>query len=93
MTAPNLPTEHEENNFFDAIERELVALTTAKLEEKPVSRAPMALPPPFSPKTVKPALAGIQTECDVPADKEGGATQPGDGSRRAPGRRSTGQRP
>ena len=58
MTAPNLPTEHEENNFFDAIERELVALTTAKLEEKPVSRAPMALPPPFSPKTVKPAQAG-----------------------------------
>jgi len=33
MNAPNPPDEHDEIDFFDEVERELVKLTTAQLDE------------------------------------------------------------
>ncbi len=90
MTASKSPNVHEEIAALDEIERELVRLTTADLEERRRGRREAVFtpaPPLFSTesKTVIPANAGIHTECDVPTENEGAVTQRGDGSRRAPG--------
>jgi len=89
MTASKSPNVHEEIAALDEIERELVRLTTADLEERRRGRREAAFTPaPTFPNTfeaVIPANAGIHTECDVPTENEGAVTPPGDGSRRAPG--------
>ena len=81
MTAPKPLTVHEEIAFLDEVEREMVALTTAKLEVV----APALLPFTAELKTVIPAEAGTHTERDATAKRVGAVTQRGDGSRRTPG--------
>jgi len=84
MTATIPPNVHEELALLDAIERELVRLTTADLESctrVPDARVATPAPPlPASLKTVIPAQADTHAECDVPTENEGAAMRRGDGS-------------
>jgi hypothetical protein len=80
MTTPKPRTVQEEIAFLDEVEREMVALTTAKLEV-----VPALLPFTAEFKTAIPAKAGTHTARDATAKRVGAVTQRGDGSRRTPG--------
>jgi hypothetical protein len=75
MTTPIPPTEHEEIDFFDEIEKELVALTTATLEDEKSSRTTVIVPAP----------AGNRQAHHGPSDGASAATQTGHGSPPAQG--------
>jgi hypothetical protein len=80
MTASIPPSVHEEIDFLDEIERELVQLTTAQLEEMRNVEQVMSLPLSTTLQTVIPAQAGTHTTRAFTADSEGAVTPPGDGS-------------